>query len=469
MQSRFCFYPLFAIFAHPTITMTGMKKYLSVIFALLIAIAANAAIIGKWTGQLEVQGIRLPLVFHFQQPAAQDSLPQCVLDSPAQNAFGLSAEVAYCSSDSVAIQIPTIGMKFSGKITGDTITGIFRQGFQRLPLTLIHQEKPQPGKPTVKPYSESEVTILTPDSILLSGTLTLPDGASAAKPAPVAVLVSGSGPQNRDEELFGLKPFAILADSLARAGIATLRYDDRGTARSGGDFASATTATFAADAAAALDYAQKLETTATTGIIGHSEGGLIAFMLGATGKADFIVSLAGPGMPGIDVLTAQNVRSMQRAGISETEAKRLSTVIRAALSEAAKSGIMPDADSIASQNGITMPETLATELRKQKGSPVGKWMQEFLKTSPADYIGSISCPALALNGSLDTQVEAGTNIEAIRRANPLIQTHILQGLNHLFQKAATGDVTEYSILGDPFSDATIPAIISFIRSVVSTH
>ncbi len=130
---------------------------------------------------------------------------------------------------------------------------------------------------------------------------------------------------------------------------------------------------------------------------------------------------------------------------------------------------MPDADSIASQNGITMPETLATELRKQKGSPVGKWMQEFLKTSPADYIGNISCPALALNGSLDTQVEAGTNIEAIRRANPLIQTHILQGLNHLFQKAATGDVTEYSILGDPFSDATIPAIISFIRSVVSTH
>lgn len=469
MQSRFCFYPLFAIFAHPTITSTGMKKYLSFIFVLIIANAANAAIIGKWTGQLEVQGIRLPLVFHFQQSAGQNTLPQCVLDSPAQNAFGISANVSFCSADSISLQIPAIGMKFDGKISGDTITGTFRQGFQRLPLTLCHQEKPRISKPVVKAYSESEVTILTPDSILLSGTLTLPDGASASKPVPVAVLVSGSGPQNRDEELFGLKPFAILADSLARAGIGTLRYDDRGTARSGGDFASATTATFAADAAAALDYARKLETTATTGIIGHSEGGLIAFMLGAADKADFIVSLAGPGLPGIDVLTAQNVRSMQRAGISGPEAKKLSELIRTTLSEASKSGIMPDADSIASANGITMPESLAAELRKQKGSPVGVWLQEFLKIAPADFISKVTCPALALNGSLDTQVEANANIEAIRCANPLIQTHILQGLNHLFQKAATGDVAEYSILGDPFSDATIPAIISFIRSVVSTH
>lgn len=439
-----------------------MKRLSSFVIAAATTLATVAQISGKWTGDLSVQGMRLPLVFSFSETVSPDSLPACTMDSPAQNAFGIPAEVSLCSPDSVVLGIPRLGVAFAGSVSGDTISGTFRQGLASLPLRLVRSRVSQPREPEAKPYTEREVTIMTPDSVLLSATLTIPSDAIAAKRVPVAVLVSGSGPQNRDEEVFGLKPFAVLADSLARAGIATVRYDDRGTAKSGGDFASSTTHTFASDADAVLHFARNLDFCACAGIIGHSEGGLIAFMLGATSDPDFIIALAGPGLKGSEVLTAQNLRALRKAGFRHDEVEPLTPVIRELFAQTALTGKLADGAAIADSLGIAVPPAIAAEMRGQKGAPAGPWLTEFLATDPAPYIRDIKCPALALNGSLDTQVEAGSNIAAIAAANPSVETHLLPGLNHLFQKASSGDITEYASLGTPFQGVSIQLIIGFI-------
>ncbi len=262
---------------------------------------------------------------------------------------------------------------------------------------------------------------------MLAATFTLPE-----KPRAAVVFVSGSGAQNRDEEIFEHKPFGLLADRLARAGIASLRYDDRGTAQSTGNFASATTYTFRDDAATALARLRSLCPDCPVGVIGHSEGGTIAFMLAADGKVDFAISLAGMAQTGLELIMEQNRDVLRVAGLSGSEFE------------------------------TKIAKVEATLLQSAANSP---WLNDFLELNPAEYLQKINCPLLALNGSLDTQVKAALNLPIIQQALPVAIVKEYASLNHLFQHATTGAVSEYGQIAETFAEQPIADIIEFILNI----
>ena len=266
----------------------------------MLAFTANAQE-GAWNGELEVMGTKLPLVFNFSPNG-------CTIDSPSQNAKGIPAEKTMSNDGTIKVTVGMIGATFEGKMSDNEIRGTFTQNGFPLPLTL------KPGKPVVKrpqtptppfPYKEESINF-TNAGYTFNGTLTLPEHFT--KSTPVVLMVTGSGQQNRDEELFSHKPFAVIADALARKGIASLRYDDRGWGNKSINFANFTTDDFRQDAAAALPLLRSRFNK--VGILGHSEGGTIAFMLAAEGKADFIVSLAGMAISGKETLVMQNHQAL---------------------------------------------------------------------------------------------------------------------------------------------------------------
>lgn len=323
--------------------------------------------------------------------------------------------------------------------------------------------RPQTPHPPY-PYVTQDVTFASSDSTVLSGTVSLPEGARTA-----VIFVSGTGAQNRDEEIFGHRPFAVLADTLARSGIASLRYDDRGFGQSGGDFASSTTRIFAQDAAAAVNALRSLGNFDRVGVIGHSEGGTIGFMLGADGTADFVVSLAGMAVSGRETMLAQNLRALQKARLDS------------ALIAPTMQGIAMMMDSIAARYatgdystiniaaaldsaGITLPVMLRANLVQQASRPQ-KQIAALVALDPSEELQKINVPLLALNGTLDTQVDAQVNLARIKELCPAAQTLALPGLNHLMQPAVTGDVSEYARIPLTVDVSAITAILSFIQSL----
>lgn len=412
-----------------------------------VAAASAAAPEGTWHGRISAGLQRLQLVFHF----GPDST--CTVDSPDQGARGLAARLLPCGPDSVAVAIPAVQAEYRGRVGKRSITGRFRQGPYVLPLNLKPGEaslrRPQTPVPPF-PYVTREVSVPSGDAVL-SGTITYPEGYTPGSRPPLAVLVSGSGLQNRDEEIMGHKPFAVLAHELARRGVATLRYDDRGFARSTGSNDSATTMTYADDAAAAVAYARASGDFGAVGVAGHSEGGTIAFILGARGDVDFAVSLAGAAVAGMDILMAQNRRALAEAGYDSAVTEAYCSVLAPVLR-----GEKTDAGTLES-----LPEALRANLRAVE-SHLNPWMRYFATFDPAEALRALKCPLLALNGELDTQVEAGPNLEAIKRAVPAHPRNELRsypGLNHLFQPCRTGSVAEYGTIEQTMSPA-VPADIA---------
>ncbi|MDE6522388.1 MAG: lysophospholipase, partial [Muribaculaceae bacterium] len=261
-----------------------MKKILLVILNILSGILLSYSQSGIWSGDLEVQGIKMPIVFHLD-----DDNPS--MDSPSQGVKGIPIQITREAPVGISVNIPVIGASFKGVSVGDKILGKFTQSGMTFPLTLLPGEiiakRPQTPKPPY-PYSKEEVSFSNGDAVL-KGTLTLPEGFN--KDTPVVIMVTGSGLQNRDEEIFDHKPFAVIADALARNGVASLRYDDRGFGESTGDAVNCTTEDHVNDALAGIDLLRQRFNK--VGVLGHSEGGTISFMLGADNKVDFIVSLAG--------------------------------------------------------------------------------------------------------------------------------------------------------------------------------
>lgn len=322
------------------------------------------------------------------------------------------------------------------------------------------------------------------EDVVLSGTLTLPEGDG---PFPAIVLVSGSGPQDRDETITGtaMKPFALLAEGITPAGVAVLRYDDRGTGESTGDFNSAVTADFAADAAAALAYLATRDDIAPDqiGVFGHSEGGLVAASLGAQDLPAFIISLAGPGVTGMDVLLLQNRRIMEADGVSEeiiqaqvnmltaafplviagdngaaVEATRAGALeLFAALDEATQAQVGPAGQ---------FAEATVQQAMAQMATP---WFISFLESDPAADWAQTTVPVLAIFGGLDVQVDAEQNAPAVEAAlaeagNDDATVVVLPGANHLFQAATTGSVSEYSTLPGTFTPDLIPTILNWLAA-----
>ena len=283
-----------------------MRKKLILIGVLLAAVFSASAQTGTWSGKLDVQGTKLSLVFHLDEENP-------TMDSPDQGTKGIPIEVTRTAAGSITIKVPSIGATYEGLWLIKQIAGTFKQMGASLPLTLTPGEeklnRPQtPQGPF--PYAQEEVSFANGDAVL-KGTLVLPEGCS--RKTPVLIMITGSGLQNRDEEIYEHKPFAVIADALARAGIATLRYDDRGFGESTGDLVHCTTEDMKNDAIAGIGLLR--ERFDRVGIIGHSEGGTIALMLAAEKKADFIVSLAGMVVSGKETLLWQNRVSLAAAGI----------------------------------------------------------------------------------------------------------------------------------------------------------
>ena len=380
-------------------------------------------------GKLNLGPQSLTIVLHVNCNA--QGKVECTLDSPDQGVKGIAVETDYCSSDSISVSLASLALSFQGKLKGDEIVGTFIQG-QSFPLILKRGEEKlnRPQNPVAPyPYKTEEVAFKNvADGATLVGTLSYPVGYKKGK-TPVVLMVTGSGQENRDEEIFDHKPFLVIADYLARHGVATLRYDDRGFGKStGGDVEHATTLDFMRDAASGVDFLRTSKQFGKVGILGHSEGGSIAFMLGAKGKVDFIISMAGIGVKGDTALTAQANKILELTGQSmrfSTHQYRMNAVI--------------------------------------ERSP---WLNFFIDYDPSGDISKTLCPVMAINGSRDVQVIPSLNLMGIKAHLKPNSKNIIKeypSLNHLFQHCKTGNVLEYRMIEETISPEVLEDIVRFIK------
>lgn len=408
-----------------------MKKII-LSFCLLCSWAgafAQKPIEGDWMGKLNLGPQSLTIVLHVNCNA--QGKVECTLDSPDQGVKGIAVETDYCSSDSINVSIASLALCFQGKLKGDEIVGTFIQG-QSFPLILKRGEEKlnRPQNPVAPyPYKTEEVAFKNvADGATLVGTLSYPVGYKKGK-TPVVLMVTGSGQENRDEEIFDHKPFLVIADYLARHGVATLRYDDRGFGKStGGDVEHATTLDFMRDAASGVDFLRTSKQFGKVGILGHSEGGSIAFMLGAKGKIDFVISMAGIGVKGDTALTAQANKILELTGQSmrfSTHQYRMNAII--------------------------------------ERSP---WLNFFIDYDPSGDISKTLCPVMAINGSRDVQVIPSLNLMGIKAHLKPNSKNIIKeypSLNHLFQHCKTGNVLEYRMIEETISPEVLEDIVRFIK------
>jgi uncharacterized protein len=438
-------------------------------------------IVGDWRGALDVSGQQLPLVFHITR--GDDGLT-ATMDSPAQGAAGIPVDRVSFDQGRLELSITALGASYDGTLRepATEIVGTFKQAGMELDLTLSPAaNRPQEPRPPF-PYVSVDVTFMNQDAgVELAGTITHPEGEG---PFPAAVLISGSGQQNRNEELFGHKPFLVLSDALTRSGIAVLRYDDRGVGGSGGaeTVAEATSRDFAGDAAYALQFLmdQPYVDADRAGLIGHSEGALIAAMIAAgvhetpTGTdplpidvdPGFVVMPGGEGVPGDELLMMQSAALLRASGAPEEYIHRMGEANREVYDILLSDTPREDAaERIAAiQRELGMNEE---QIQAQRGALLSPWFDFFLRYDPADALRKIQVPVLAVIGELDRQVPAEQNIPEIRealRAAPTRDFTVreLAGLNHLLQPARTGGVEEYQQIEVTMSPEALELISGWI-------
>jgi len=441
---------------------------------LLIAtpLQGQDSMVGDWNGTLDAGTMRLRLVLHIEQG---ESGYTATMDSPDQGAHGIAASDVTVSGDSVNVAFSQLGARYAGEISGDgsALTGTFSQAGQTFSLVLERggmeeARRPQNPEPPF-PYEVEEVTF--PGGVAgveLAGTLTVP---SEGGPHPAAILVTGSGPQNRNEDIFQHKPFLVLADYLTRRGIVVLRYDDRGVAESTGDYASATSADFTDDAEAAFRLLRDRDDVRgdAIGVIGHSEGGLVAQLLASRlPQLGYIVMMAGPGVSGDSILVLQAAALNRAAGLPE-ETLAVRTRLQRRLMDAALGNTDPERAraEITAVFETEVPGMPDEQVETQARVLTSPWMLWFLNYDPQPILRSLTLPVLALNGSKDLQVLAGPNLDGIaegfRQAGNRDFTVVeLDGLNHLFQTADTGMATEYGQIEETIAPAALKTIGDWI-------
>ena len=402
----------------------------------MLALAATQSfgqqISGPWTGQLDLGAQKLTIVLHFDKDASGKDV--CTMDSPDQSAKGIPATLNFISADSVNIAVPSIGMTYAGKLNEGKLKGSFSQMGMNLPLDMkpgeVKHNRPQhPVEPY--PYQTKEIAFQNEAAnAWFAGTLVYPEGYKEGDKVPVLIMVTGSGAENRDEEVFDHKPFLVIADYLARHGVASLRFDDRGVGKSTGSMEGATTKDFAEDALAGIEMLRGLKQFSKVGVLGHSEGGSVAFMLGAKQKVDFIISMAGVGAKGDTALTAQANRTYELMG-------------------------------------VPMQVNVA-QYRAQVAQLNSPWLNYFLDYDPVPDIQGTSCPVLAINGDKDVQVVSSLNLKGIETALPRNEKNLVKeypGLNHLFQHCTTGLPTEYAGIEETISEEVLRDMATWIKGL----
>lgn len=432
---------------------------------------------GVWRGVLPRNGAQLRLVLRV---STTSDGTRATLDSPDLAAFGLPIEQLSRAGDSVRFYVPSSAVSFDGVVSNanHTLSGRWSRSGQpevRVVFELdsaptVQRARSQwPLKPAEYRAEEVRITNRSGTGVTLVGTLTIPRGNG---PFPAAILISGSGPQDRDESVFGHRPFAVLADHLARNGIAVLRYDDRGFGASTGDHAAATSSDFALDANAAHEYllTRTEIDRRKIGFVGHSEGGMIAPVAARDNNAlAFLVLLAGPGTSTTQLALSQRRLLGMSVGVSETKMTETEPLVRRMLELVRTSTSVADADT--KLEALLTPEIVAAigngesraSIMKQNASP---WMRYFLNYDANAFLSRLDLPILAVNGSLDRQVPAKENLPAIRRAlrhNRDATVLELPGLNHMFQNAKSGAMGEYADIAETFSPVAMDLIVGWLR------
>jgi pimeloyl-ACP methyl ester carboxylesterase len=449
------------------------------------------ALLGKWLGNLTIPGPAISLRLVLNIMVTEDNILVPTIDSPDQGAKDIPVSNLELRDNHIRVEVRTIGAVFEGDfaLDGMAIDGNWSQGGRALPLLLKRVDNaPEPKRPQEPkepyPYRSEEVEYPNEESgNTLAGTLTLPDGDG---PFPAVVLISGSGVQDRNETIFGHKPFLLLADHLTRRGIAVLRFDDRGSGKSTGDFSTATTPDLATDVRAGINYlkTRKEVDPRKMGLIGHSEGGLIAPMLAVqTDDVAFIVLLAGPGIRGAELLRLQQGLLAKANGVSE-DATRAAQNLNARLFQtlqnepdnaAARTKMRALADEFRSE----LDPEVRQELKKMEADQLTEavleqatspWFRYFIAFEPAEWLEQVRCPVLAMNGERDLQVPPAPNLQGISAAlekggNKNFTTRELPGLNHLFQTAETGAISEYGQIEETISPVALNMISEWITSV----
>jgi hypothetical protein len=460
-----------------------MAKYLYVcIIALCMTCTAAAqSVTGRWVGKLQVSGGQLTLVLRIQE--IEGGKLSAFMDSPDQGAYDIPCDSVVYSAPHLKVIISSIGARYEATLDGETLRGQFMQGGLSLPLVLTPSAeedrsvlRPQEPKEPY-PYQVEEVRFVNPISgDTLAGTLTMP---TSPGPHRAVVMISGSGAQDRDETIMNHRPFLVWADALTRLGIAVLRYDDRGVGASTGDFSEATTTDFSRDAEAAVDYlrSRKEIDNRRIGLIGHSEGGIIAPMV-ATRRPDdvsFIVLLAASGVRGDSILLLQNKMISRRSNLPDSVREASAALnrslfamlvpptsdeeaLRQSMAEVLRKAFMDG--SVASPMPHEEIELAISQLIEQLTTP---WMREFLRYDPAPTLSRVLCPALAIQGSEDVHVPVAENLPAIRKAltlhgNKEVTIKEFPGLNHLFQHGQTGLPNEYRQIRETVS----PEVLQFV-------
>jgi fermentation-respiration switch protein FrsA (DUF1100 family) len=462
----------------------GMVLVLVLLFVVLSSAYGDQSVEGVWLGTLSFSGTELRVVFKILK--STDGKLTATLDSPDQGAKDIPVEEVVFQNGHLRLDAKSINGVFEGDMKEDnsTIEGQWSQGGVTIPLTLQRTDKvpeaprPQEPKPPY-PYDEKEVVYENKKTgVKLAGTLTLPKSEGHF---PAVLLITGSGPQDRNETVFGHRPFLVLADYLTRRGIAVLRVDDRGIGKSTGSFAKATTEDFAGDALAGVEYLKSLKeiNPKQIGLLGHSEGGLIAPMVATkTQDVSFIVMMAGTGLTGEQILYLQSALIQKASGTSD-EAIARDRKLREQMFAVVKEE--QDSAAIDKKLRVLLTDALANMSEKEKQamgySPemldmsikqlLSPWLRFFLTYDPKPVLMKVKCPVLAINGEKDLQVPPRENLRAIEEAlkaggNKDYTVKELPGLNHLFQTSATGSPMEYSKIEETISPTALTIIGDWI-------
>lgn len=443
-----------------------------VLWSASVSFAQSVA--GDWRGTLQAGGEGLRLIFHVSE--APDGSLTATLDSVTQGALGIPVQSATVTERQVTFVVAAVRGQFVGTLNaaGDEIAGTWSQGGS-IPLTLVKQaraadripdRRPQDPRPPY-PYREEEVAIVNRAAdVTLGGTLTMPAGEG---PFPAAVLLTGSGAQDRDEAMAGHRPFLVLADRLARAGIAVLRLDDRGVGKSTGRFAAATMRDFVSDAETAIEYLRDRREIdrRRIGLVGHSEGGMVAPRL-AVQRRDiaFVVLLAGPAVVGSDVLLEQGrlvALAMGAAPAAVEQSQAMQREVMAILKQSSSS-----VDARVRLRAWEQQKSMPPIAEAQMTQVTSDWFRELVAYDPAPALRQLTCPVLALDGSKDLQVPEAQNVPALRAAlatNSRATVEIVPGVNHLFQTAVTGAPDEYATIDETISPLVLERVANWIVDV----
>lgn len=450
-----------------------MNKFFTTLFLLCFSFAAvSQELAGDWTGAIEMNGNKLDINFTITRTGESF---EATMDIPAQGLKGARAASTTFSGGRLSLSFPKFQIKYEGELSSrEELSGNLIQAGHPVPLDLkkgtimIHRPQ-EPASPFS--YRSEIVTFPTTDDLTLEGSLTLPQ---AKDPFPLVIIISGSGPQNRDGEMFGHKPYWVLADHLTRNGIAVLRFDERGVGNSEGNFDAATIEILSSDVRAAMRYIgdRKDLNISGLGLIGHSIGGIIAPKIASEdSNVAFLVLMAAPGVNGDQLMLSQKAALERGSGINEMQVAQGQAFIKSAYDIIINAGLddEPLKDSInnfyINKYGALLPAMQREELVAQI---TGKETIGLLRSRPSTYLSNIKCPVLAINGDKDFQVPSKDNLEAIERhttakGNMKVTIAELKGLNHLFQEAKTGLLNEYAQIEQTIAPDALELISDWVK------